>query len=140
MSIKNKFFLLGLAMAAALPLHAQEIELIGAPEQMTVVRDKETGKLRAATADEQAAMQAEAAAAVKGGRVRASAAPRAELMTHKSGAKGAKAPDGFLSSSVVVRQADGTLAKQCFENHDAAEAAVKSGHIHVTPTVTPVTE
>lgn len=143
-SLKRKFCLLGLSLAAALPLHAQEVREVpiggAAADKMTVVRDPDTGKLRAATAAEQAAMQQQADAATKGGRVRAAAAPRAELMFHKSGATGARVPDGFLSSSVVVRQADGTLETQCFENHDGATVAAQTGHIHVTKTVTSATE
>lgn len=137
MSIKSKFCLLGLAFAAALPLHAQEAtEPEQSADNMTVVRDAESGKLRAATADEQAALRSQSAK----GRVRAAAAPLPLQKFHKSGARGARLTKEFLSSSVAVRKADGTLEKQCFDAHGAAEAAVQSGHIHVTQNVTPVTE
>lgn len=138
MSMKINSCLLGLALAAALPLHAQEIgtEEVAA-DKMTVVRDAETGKLRAPTAAELATLQQKAAPK---GLLRAAPAQRALLKFHKSGAAGARVTNDFMSSAVVARNADGTLEKQCFDAHGDAESAVQSGHVHVTQNVTPVTE
>lgn len=140
MSMKINSCLLGLALAAALPLHAQEVGTEDvAADKMTVVRDAETGKLRAPTAEELAILQQKAAPK---GMLRAAnaPAPRALLKFHKSGAAGARVTNDFMSSAVVVRNPDGTLAKQCFDAHGDADAAVQTGHAHVTQNVTPVTE
>lgn len=139
MSMKINSCLLGLALAAALPLHAQEIGTQDvAADKMTVVRDAETGKLRAPTAAELATLQQKAAPK---GLLRAAApAQRALLKFHKSGAAGARVTNDFMSSAVVVRNTDGTLEKQCFDAHGDAESAVQAGHVHVTQNVTPVTE
>lgn len=132
MSIKSKSCLLGLAFAAALPLHAQET---AAPEPtgqlLTVVRDAETGKLRAPTAEEEAQIKN----ANKSLRMRA-AAPKPLLQKfHQSGAQGVRLNSDYSSSAVAVREADGTISKLCFDRHDVAEAVVQ-GHTHIAPKTT----
>lgn len=117
--------LLGLASQGA---SAQE--LTGqSTESLTVVRDPGTGKLRHANAQEQAAMQSQAAA----GRMRAMrVAPQLpEKKFHAAtGARGMRLTDEFTSSAVAVRQADGSIAMQCFDSHDAAKSAAATGHVH----------
>ncbi|WP_028103520.1 post-PEP-CTERM-1 domain-containing protein [Pseudoduganella violaceinigra] len=141
MTIKIKSCMLGLALAAALPLHAQEMETEQvAADKMTVVRDAETGKLRAPTAEELAALQPKVVAKTMLRAAVAAPAPRAQLKFHKSGATGARVTNEFMSSAVVVRNADGTLEKQCTDSHEGAEAAAQAGHSHVNQHVTPVTE
>jgi len=130
MSVKLKLCLLSLALVGA-SAFAQE-------ESMTVVRDAETGKLRAPTSDEIASMQAQKAKTQL--RMRA-AAPKPTLpKMHANGARGVRLTDEFMSSSVVVRNADGSLQKMCFDSHDAAKKTVESGHTHVAHTIQPVTE
>lgn len=113
--------LLGLAGQSAI---AQE----AAPQQtesLTVVRDAETGKLRNATAAEQAALNA------KSVRVNARVAPKAtQQKIHANGARGARLTDEFISASVAVRKPDGSVEMQCFDSHGAADTAVVAGHVH----------
>jgi len=97
-------------------------------DSLTVVRDAETGKLRNANAAEAAALNAKSAKAT------ARTAPKANLQKfHSSGAKGARLTDEFMSTSVAVRKADGSIAV----THGDANNADSTGHDH---TITPVTE
>jgi len=115
--------LLGLLGQSAL---AQEAPL-QSTESLTVVRDAETGKLRHATAAEQAALQAQAASTQRSARV----APKpTQQKVHASGARGARLTDEFVSTSVAVRKPDGSIEMQCFDAHDAAQSAVSVGHVH----------
>ena len=89
---------------------------------LTVVRDPETGLLRAPTADELSAMQLRAA---KSQSLRvAPAVPMQKY--HSSGARGARMTDDFMSFAVAVRKADGSVDTQCFETKQAAEAALNT--------------
>jgi hypothetical protein len=113
--------------SAALPLHALARDpqaaatAITASHDVTVVLDAGTGNLRAPTTDEQAVMETAKAARALNFRV----APRPTLQRyHASGARGARLTDDFMSTSIAVIQADGSLEKQCFESHDAAVAAM----------------
>ena len=107
--------------AAALPAVAQE---------QTVTRDAETGKLRAATPEEHQALAAKKAKFAM--RV---AAPTALAKTHANGAHGARLTEEFMTTSVAVRQADGSIKVQ-HGNADTAEADAHVAHA----TNTPVTE
>ena len=128
---------LGLAIAAALPLAAQAHEAaapasaapsaapVVAQESLVVVRDAETGKLRPATAEEHAALQAQLPAAKARVALRAVAlSPQMKL--HSSGATGIRATDEMASQSVVVRGPDGKLIEACFASKEEAEAFMKS--------------
>ena len=95
-----------------------------AADAQRVVRDPETGALRAPTAEEAAALQNLTARRA----LQLRAAPAAPLQKfHASGARGVRLTDEFMSYSVMVRQADGTLAEQCFGSQAEADAAVKAG-------------
>lgn len=124
--------LLGLASQSAFAQSAQEAPEaanVASTDALTVVRDATTGKLRAPTADEQTAMQAAHAKHA----LRAS--PKAtQQKVHASGARGARLTDDFASSEVAVRQPDGTVAMQCFDDHDAAAQAVATAHVHTVET------
>lgn len=112
--------LLGLATSAS----AQEAP-VQSTDSMTVSRDAETGKLRAATPEEQAVMKS--AVAARSARV----APKPTLQKyHASGARGARLTDEFMSQNVAVRQPDGSMVEQCFDSHDAANNAVAVAHVH----------
>lgn len=130
---------LGLAIAAALPLAAQAHEAAApaaadtatsaapaaAKDSLVVVRDAETGKLRAATAEEHAALQAQVPAAKARVLLRAVAiSPQMKL--HSSGATGIRATDEMASQSVIVRGPDGKLIEACFASKEEAEAFMKS--------------
>ncbi|WP_342118411.1 post-PEP-CTERM-1 domain-containing protein [Pseudoduganella sp. OTU4001] len=127
--MKSKICLLGLALAAALPLHAQEAaQAEPVAQQLTVVRDAETGKLRAPTAEEQAAIQNPKQAQ----RMRQAAPQPLIQKFHKSGAQGVRLNSEYGSMAVAVRGEDGKLNKLCFDRHDVAEATVQ-GHTHIAP-------
>lgn len=100
--------------ASALPALA---DAEGASSQI-IVRDAATGRLRAPTADEARALQGTRANAP------ATSLGRTLQRSHASGAKGVRLNDSFMSYSVLVRQADGTLAEQCFASQEEADAAV----------------
>jgi hypothetical protein len=51
---------------------------------------------------------------------------------HARGARGVRLTDEAISSSVAVRNADGSIGMQCFESHGAATSAVAAGHVHTT--------
>ncbi|UXH80725.1 post-PEP-CTERM-1 domain-containing protein [Roseateles amylovorans] len=130
--------ILGLALAAALPLSAlahegherQEALPVSAAaaadttNQIVVVRDAETGKLRAATAEEHAALQS--LRNVRRSVLRA-APVTPQIKYHANGATGVRVTDEMTSFSVMVRRADGSLAERCFATKEEAEAAVRNG-------------
>jgi len=115
--------LLGCAGQSAI---AQEAP-VQSNESLTVVRDADTGKLRNASAAEQAALATQANGNARMMRV----APKAtQQKVHASGARGARLTDEFMSTSVAVRAADGSLEMQCFDSHGAASNATTAGHVH----------
>lgn len=116
--------LMGFASQGAV---AQEAPVQSTDSQIAV-KDAETGQLRAATPAEAAALTTKAA------RATARIAPKPTLQRiHSSGARGARLTDEFLTSSVAVVNADGTLTV----SHGDAKNAESTGHVH---TITPVTE
>jgi hypothetical protein len=125
-SMKSMLCAASVGLALATPVQAAE-----PPEQaatpaatadsnaMTVVRDPDTGVLRAPTAAEHAALQSQLKA--KNARI-APAVPLRKF--HPNGATGARLTDEFASSAVAVRGTDGKLAEQCVDSGDAAQDAV----------------
>ncbi len=103
-------------------------EAVVSNESQTVVRDAETGKLRGATPAEAVALKAQSVKAM------ARIAPKATLQkSHSSGARGARLTDEFMTTSVAVRNADGSITV----THGDTQNADSTGHVH---TITPVTE
>lgn len=95
-----------------------------AGDALTVVRDKETGQLRAPTAAELSNMQRRAEALQS---ARVGAAPAAQqplLRSHASGARSARLTPDFSSYSVVRKNADGSLDQTCVQGHEAALKAL----------------
>ena len=84
---------------------------------MVVVRDAQTGQLRAPTAAESRALAPPPSAGM-----RAQAAPA--LVTHPGGSRQVKLGERALVYSVVTRGADGKLAEQCVQGEAAADKAV----------------
>ncbi len=119
---------------SALPAQAESTPApaVQSADALTVVRDPVTGELRAATGEEQAALQQKANA---GKRLRQGTAVQPQQKFHASGARGTRVTDEFLSSSVVTRLPDGSLQKQCFDSHGAADSAAQTGHVHATPQI-----
>jgi hypothetical protein len=114
-----------LAPAANAPtVDATASSRVDASAAQMVVRDSATGALRAPTAEEAQSMGSRAASPY-----RRSAAPATLPKVHSSGARGARLHDEFMTYSVVVRQADGSLVEQCFGSKAEAEAALKSSPV-----------
>lgn len=106
------------AVASLLPLAAS------AAERATVVRDAETGALRAPTAAEAAALRGKPAAkTLRAPTASATAEAEAEVVVRKldNGAIVADVPESLMQFSVVTRHADGTLTQSCVQG--AARAA-----------------
>lgn len=113
-------------------------------DAMTVVRDAETGQLRAATAEELAAMRAKSATtAAKPVGAKASttqgdrAAARAPVQVFATGARSSKLPAALASYSVVTRQADGSLDSRCIQGEAPAIEAIRSRQAIAIPAQAP---
>ena len=116
-------FCAGLPLAAAAQEQSQtpssEVQHPGAAQSgMIVVRDAQTGQLRAPTAAEARAL---APAPAMSAAMRAT--PPA-LVAHPGGSKQVKLGERGLVYSVVTRGADGKLHDQCVQGAAAAEKAV----------------
>lgn len=121
----------GLALAAlAQPAfahgdHAAAPSATAAGSSLVVVRDAESGQLRAATPAElsKLELQANRNQSLRSG-LAAVQVPMQK--SHASGARGARVTDAFISMSVAVKKADGSVAQECFESPEEAQAALKS--------------
>jgi hypothetical protein len=90
-----------------------------------VVRDAASGELRAATAEEAAAMQARSKSTRQ-----ASTSPSTPMTkSHASGAVGARMTDEMMIYAVVKKQSDGTLVEEHHDGLKNANAAVKSATV-----------
>ena len=101
------------AFCAALPLTAAAQEQSG----MIVVRDAQTGQLRAPTAAESRALAPPASASMR-------AQGQPALVTHPGGSRQVRLGERGLVYSVVTRGADGKLREQCVHGAAAAGKAV----------------
>ncbi|MDT8999220.1 hypothetical protein RQP53_08065 [Paucibacter sp. APW11] len=117
----KKTLTLAAALAAAAmlcsPAHA-------AGSGMRVTKDAETGKLRAATAEESARLDALAGKAIKEprGLLTGKVAPKA--IKHADGSVEQELDESSLSFSVVTRNTDGSLDTHCVTGAEAADALV----------------
>lgn len=129
--MSKQILLCALAMAVlpvAAQAHGDDHDKAPAGDRLVVVRDPETGKLRAPTAAELEALGARQARQ-DAARIGPLAAPQQKA--HASGARGARLTDEFMSYSVVTRAADGRLVKHCVDgahNIPAALDAASSSH------------
>jgi len=123
--------LLGLSIQGAV---AQEVaQQPQAVESLTVVKDAETGQLRAPTAAEAAALKSQVDAA----KARQRSVPQTVTkVVHPKGYVGWQMTDESMSMSVAVRKADGSIERQCFDSHGAGTEAVTKGHVHTNQAVT----
>ncbi len=102
------------------------------PAAMAVVRDAETGALRAPTPEELAALQAKAKptaaakTAVAASAARSAAKAPSAPVVYGSGARSAKLPSGLSSFSVATRAADGSVKTDCIEGAESASEALRS--------------
>ncbi|TQK10809.1 hypothetical protein [Herbaspirillum sp. SJZ107] len=107
-------------------------------EGMVVVRDAQTGKMRAPTPDELKALRARnpAPAALAAG----TPPPHQALAPRRDGTRGVRLGDRTMVYDVVTRGADGKLSSECVHGAAAAEAALGAApatdaheeHVHET--------
>lgn len=102
------------AMYAFMPHHSSAQEQ---QQGMVVVRDAQSGQLRAPTPAESRALAPKASGAM-------TAPAPASMVTHRSGARQVRLGERGLVYSVVTRDADGKLAEQCVHGTDAADKVV----------------
>jgi len=126
MSSKKLLAALPLAAICFMPHHASAQDQQG----MVVVRDAQTGQLRAPTAAESRALAPKTTSAM-------TAPARPSMVTHASGARQVRLGERGLVYSVVTRDADGKLSDECVRGEEAAEHAVhghgQHGHIQGAP-------
>ncbi|KFI06482.1 hypothetical protein JN27_16090 [Massilia sp. BSC265] len=120
--------------ALALPAFAQQAEprqvepkQVESRQGMVVVRDADTGELRAPTPDEARALHPRTNASAAG-----AAAPAPKLVTGPGGRRSVQLGERHMVYSVVTRGADGKLDEQCVHGAHAAEHALKGAHKHGT--------
>lgn len=90
----------------------------GSQQGMVVVRDADTGALRAPTPAEAAALRPRASAPAT-----AAAAPAPKMLVGPGGRRSVQLGERHMVYSVVTRDADGKLAGQCLHGaHRAADA------------------
>lgn len=94
---------------------------------MRVVRDPVTGRLRAPTAEEFKAMQAQEAARQRAAGVQPAAA-RAPInvVRRADGSSSARLDESTMTYSVVTRAADGKFTEHCVTGAHAADRLVKA--------------
>ena len=103
----------GQAPAQAPPAAAQA----NAGQGLTVVRDADTGRLRAPTPAEMQALQRRAPGAL-------AAPPRPGMITGRDGRRQVQLGERSLVYSVVTRTPNGKLDQHCVDGADAAERAL----------------
>lgn len=107
--------LAALALASAAPLAAQ------AAPQAVVVRDAETGQLRAPNAEEAKVLNA-----ARGKSARSSLAAAPEPRTLANGAVAMDLDESTMIYSVARRNADGSISRFDVQGKDAADKAAKA--------------
>jgi hypothetical protein len=111
--------LAALCVLASVTMHAKAQE---AGKGMVVVRDPQTGKMRAPTPEELRVLRAKAppsAAALSG------APQQPKSLTRRDGARGVRLGEKSLVYDVVTRGADGKLSSQCVQGDAAAADALQ---------------
>jgi hypothetical protein len=111
--------LAALCVLASVTMHAKAQD---DQKGMVVVRDPQTGKMRAPTPEELRALRAKApppAASLNG----TTSAP--QNLTRRDGAKGVRLGEKTLVYDVVTRGEDGKLSSQCVHGEDAAREAMQ---------------
>ena len=116
--------LAALCVLATLSMHARAQTKENKPGQegMVVVRDAQTGKMRAPTPQELRELRAKAprqAAAVAG------TPQQPTALTGRRGAHGVRLGEKTLVYDVVTRGEDGKLSSQCVQGEDAARHALQ---------------
>jgi hypothetical protein len=93
---------------------------------MVVVRDPQTGQMRAPTPDELKALRARTPAPAS---LQGALPARPAVTTRTDGSHGVRLGDKSLVYEIVSRDAEGNLTSQCVQGDDAARAATtKDAH------------
>jgi len=114
--------LAALCVLASLSMHAKAQERKESKEGMVVVRDPQTGKMRAPTPEELRQLRAKAppsAAAMAG------APQEGKQLSRPGGARGVRLGEKTLVYDVVTRGAGGKLSEQCVQGEAAAQDAMQ---------------
>ena len=112
--------LAALCVLASLSMHAKAQSQ--GEEGMVVVRDPQTGKMRAPTPEELRELRAKApppAAAMTG------AAQQNKALSRRDGARGVRLGEKTMVYEVVTRGEDGKLSRHCVQGGAAADATVQ---------------
>jgi len=119
------------AMAAlcAMAAFSLQAKAQDAGQGMVAVRDAQTGKMRAPTADELKALRARTPsnAALSAGK------PQPQTLSARSGAHGVRLGERTMVYDVVTRGPDGKLSSECLHGEAAAADAVNHAHAHGVP-------
>jgi hypothetical protein len=116
--------LAALCVLASMTMHAKAADQKAEDRQegMVVVRDPQTGKMRAPTPEELRALRAKAppsSAALIG-------TPRVpQQLSRRDGSRGVRLGEKSLVYDVVTRGADGKLSSQCVQGQAAAREAME---------------
>ena len=108
------------ASAAQQAQEAQEPKAVQSQQGMVVVRDADTGHLRAPTPAEAQALHPRTNASAA-----AAAAPAPRMIIGPGGRRSVKLDQRHMVYSVVTRGADGKLEEQCVHGADAAHGAAQ---------------
>ncbi|RZA34356.1 MAG: hypothetical protein EOP92_16125 [Lysobacteraceae bacterium] len=132
-SNKLMFFVPLAALASPIAAAQEAAQETPSQQGMVVVRDAETGQLRAPTSLEARALHARTNAAAA-----RSAAPAPRMIIGPGGRRSVQLGERQMVYSVVTRDAEGKLAEQCVHGDHAAERAVQGapqpGHTHSAST------
>ena len=140
-SMKPLGLVAALVAAAAVPTLARaapEAAADAAPPVSTaasgdaqiVVRDAATGRMRAPTAEEAQVLHNHSRALR-----RASSPTVPESKSHWSGARGVRLTDDFMTYTVVVKNADGSLVELCVEGNEATARVLKAASVAKSTTL-----
>jgi hypothetical protein len=115
--------LAAMVVLASVSMHAKaQARAEPGQEGMVVVKDPQTGKMRAPTPEELRALRAKTPpppAALTGG------AKTPKNLTRRDGARGVRLGEKTLVYEVVTRGEDGKLSSQCVQGEDAATNALQ---------------
>lgn len=125
MSIRMKLLTAGVLTGMCLFMISTTPARAAGQQGMVVVRDPQTGQMRAPTPDELKALRARtpAPAALQGGRT-----ARPAATTRADGSHGVRLGETALVYDIVTRDADGKLTRTCVQGEDAAHAALDTPH------------
>lgn len=119
MSNEKLFAALPLAAICAVALMQAPHARAAGQDGMVVVRDAQTGQLRAPTADEMTALTQ-----TRSGAIKAQPPLSSLVVQNPNGSRSLRMGERGLVYSVVTRGADGKLEEQCLQGEQAAAKAL----------------